>query len=125
MYSTCTLNPIENEKNIQDILEKYGDILELEDMVLPTADQGVTSFRDEEIIDPKIAKHCIRCWPHKQGTGGFFVAKFRKKDSLLLQNIKRPHDRNSEQYFSIGSDVQKQIKAFIEQHFGLVINTNK
>jgi len=125
IYSTCTLNPIENEKNIQDILEKYGDILELEELILPSADKWVTTFYDKEIIDPKIAEKCIRCRPHKQGTGWFFLAKFRKKESVLIQNMKRPHDRNSEQYFNIWSDVQKQVKNYLEQSFGLIIDAEK
>lgn|SRR3989338_2215131 len=32
VYSTCTLNPIENEKNIQNVLQKYPDILTLEQL---------------------------------------------------------------------------------------------
>lgn len=125
VYSTCTLNPIENEKNIQDILEKYGDILELEEIILPSADKWATTFYDKQIIDPAIADKCVRCRPHKQGTWWFFLAKFRKKESVLIQNMKRPHDRNSENYFSIGSDVQKQVKNYLEDMFGLTIDTDK
>jgi 16S rRNA (cytosine1407-C5)-methyltransferase len=125
VYSTCTLNPLENEQVIQHILEKYSDILELESIQLPSAERGVTIFRDQEIIDPTIAQECIRCRPHKQGTGWFFVAKLRKKDSILLQNIKRPYDRNSENYFTIGSDVQKQVRQYMEQNFWLTIDTDK
>lgn len=125
VYSTCTLNPIENEKNIQDILAKYGDILELEEIILPSADKWVTTFYDTQIIDPTIAEKCVRCRPHKQWTWWFFLAKFRKKESVLIQNMKRPHDRNSENYFSIGSDVQKQVKNYIETIFGCVVDTEK
>ena len=125
VYSTCTLNPIENEKNIQDILAKYGDILELEKMILPSADTWVTTWYDEQIVDPDIAEQCVRCRPHKQWTGWFFLAKFRKKESVLIQNMKRPHDRNSENYFSIGSDVQKQVKKYVEDTFGLTIDSEK
>lgn len=125
VYSTCTLNPIENEKNVQDILEKYGDILELESITLPTADTWVTTWYNKEIVDPAIAEQCVRCRPHKQGTGWFFLAKFRKKQSVLIQNMKRPHDRNSENYFSIGSDVQKQVKKYIEDTFGCIVDSEK
>jgi len=125
VYSTCTLNPIENEKNIQDILAKYGDILELEQITLPSADKWVTTRYDQAIIDPAIAERCVRCRPHKQGTGWFFLAKFRKKSSVLIQTMKRPHDRNSEQYFAIGSDVQKQVKNYLEDSFGLPIDSEK
>jgi hypothetical protein len=42
-----------------------------------------------------------------------------------LQNLKRPHDRNSEQYFAIGSDVQKQVKQYIENAFACSVDTDK
>jgi hypothetical protein len=39
--------------------------------------------------------------------------------------MKRPHDRNSENYFAIGSDVQKQVKKYIEDTFGCVVDSEK
>ena len=39
--------------------------------------------------------------------------------------MKRPHDRNSENYFSIGSDVQKQVKNYIENTFGCAVDAEK
>ncbi len=32
LYSTCTSNPLENEVNVQLLLDKYGDKLELQEI---------------------------------------------------------------------------------------------
>lgn len=57
IYSTCSLNLIENEWVLEAMSEKYGDAFEI-------------------IFQKKF-------WPHIDGTGGFFVAKIRKTKSLL------------------------------------------
>jgi 16S rRNA C967 or C1407 C5-methylase (RsmB/RsmF family) len=32
MYSTCTINTVENEENIIKLMEQYGDYLEIEEI---------------------------------------------------------------------------------------------
>lgn len=56
IYSTCTLNLIENEGVLESVREKYPDAF--------------------EILFQK------KWWPHIDGTGGFFVAKILKKHSI-------------------------------------------
>ena len=56
IYSTCSLNLLENEGVLQSMQDKYGE-----------------SF---EILFQK------KFWPHIDKTGGFFVAKIRKIQSL-------------------------------------------
>lgn len=125
VYSTCTLNPIENEQIIQNILEKYPDILELEELILPGAERGVMTFEDREIIDPAIAQSCVRCRPHKQHTGWFFVAKLRKKTSQFYKLPDRSIDTNSLQHFAIGSDVQNEVADYLSELFGITIDPEK
>jgi 16S rRNA C967 or C1407 C5-methylase (RsmB/RsmF family) len=62
IYSTCSLNLIENEWVLDAMYEKYGN-----------------SF---EVIFQK------KFWPHIDGTGGFFVAKIRKLQSLWVKNTR-------------------------------------
>jgi 16S rRNA C967 or C1407 C5-methylase (RsmB/RsmF family) len=56
IYSTCSLNLLEDEWVVDAMYEKYGD-----------------SF---EILFQK------KFWPHIDGTGGFFITKIRKTKSL-------------------------------------------
>ena len=56
IYSTCSLNLIENEWVLDAMYEKYGNAFEI-------------------VFQKKF-------WPHIDGTGGFFVAKIRKLKSL-------------------------------------------
>lgn len=66
VYSTCSLEPEENEETVKWFLEKYED-MELLDTGLTEGDEGIDL--------PKTR----RFWPHKTGTQGFFIAKMKKK----------------------------------------------
>jgi len=62
VYSTCSLDPLENEDNVQWALDNLP--VELEDTGL-------------KIGDAALGK-CRRFWPHKTNTEGFFIAKFKR-----------------------------------------------
>ncbi len=76
VYSTCSLEPEEDELIIDWFLNKFEDI-ELLDMKLPLGDEGITAWEGKE-LSPELAK-TRRFWPHKTQTEGFFIAKLRKK----------------------------------------------
>jgi len=76
VYSTCSLEPEEDELVINWLLEKYAD-LELVELTLSVGDPGITEW-DHQTLNPSLAK-TRRFWPHKTSTEGFFVAKLRKK----------------------------------------------
>ncbi|MDP1693943.1 MAG: RsmB/NOP family class I SAM-dependent RNA methyltransferase [Candidatus Woesearchaeota archaeon] len=61
VYSTCSLEPEENEAVVQYLLDKVGGKLETIDLPIK-ADQTTG----------------LRIWPQYQDTEGFFVAKIRK-----------------------------------------------
>ncbi|MBS3144091.1 RsmB/NOP family class I SAM-dependent RNA methyltransferase [Candidatus Woesearchaeota archaeon] len=61
VYSTCSLEPEENEEVVQYLLDKVGGKLETIDLPIK-ADQTTG----------------LRIWPQYQDTEGFFVAKIRK-----------------------------------------------
>lgn len=75
VYSTCTLEPEENELNIDWLLKKYPG-LELERVDVEVGDPGLVEVFGKK-LDLSISK-CRRLWPHKTGTQGFFIAKIRK-----------------------------------------------
>ena len=61
VYSTCSLEPEENEEVVQYLLEEVGGMLENIDLPIK-ADH----------------KNGIKIWPQYQDTEGFFVAKIKK-----------------------------------------------
>lgn len=76
VYSTCSLEPEEDELVIDWFLEKYADV-ELLNVTLPLGDEGVTEWEGKP-LNP-VLKHARRFWPHRTQTEGFFVAKLRKR----------------------------------------------
>jgi NOL1/NOP2/sun family putative RNA methylase len=75
VYSTCSLEPEENEENVDWLLEKYPEI-KLEKIDLPIGDPGITQPFGKRLKEE--IKLCKRFWPHKTGMQGFFIAKIRK-----------------------------------------------
>jgi NOL1/NOP2/sun family putative RNA methylase len=73
VYSTCSLEPEENELNMHWLLENEKVSLE---PVISHGDPGLTTVFGQR-LHPSIA-NCRRFWPHKTGTEGFFIAKVRK-----------------------------------------------
>lgn len=76
VYSTCSLEPEENELNIDEFLKQHSD-MDLTETGLLIGDPGVTKIFEKQ-LNPNISK-AIRLWPHKTNTQGFFIAKMVKK----------------------------------------------
>lgn len=73
VYATCSLEPEENEFNIQWLLENHQvKLIELGKAGSP----AVTDIGDIK-LDSQIS-YCRRFWPDKTGTQGFFVAQVMK-----------------------------------------------
>ena len=76
VYSTCSLEPEENEGVIDWLLKKYPDA-KLQDISLPIKHgPAILAFEGQE-YDPSIKK-CLRLWPQDNDPEGFFVAKVTK-----------------------------------------------
>lgn len=73
VYSTCSLEPEEDELNMQWLLDNNKVKLE---KINSIGDPGITNVFGRK-LNPQIA-NCRRLWPHKTGTDGFFIAKVRK-----------------------------------------------
>lgn len=74
IYSTCSLEPEENENNIQWLLDNYP--IELESFTGPGLPGLTEAF--EYKFSKKLLK-TMRLWPDINHTQGFFIAKVMKK----------------------------------------------
>lgn len=76
VYSTCTLEPDENEANVSQFLDRHDDAA-LEEIDLPIARSPAVRAFAGRTFRPEVEK-CLRIWPQDNDTEGFFVATFRK-----------------------------------------------
>jgi tRNA (cytosine49-C5)-methyltransferase len=77
VYSTCSVEPEEDEGVVSYLLNKYNNA-EVVKVKLPglKTSPAVMSFGKEE-YNPQV-KHSLRLWPQDNDTEGFFVTKIRK-----------------------------------------------
>ena len=76
VYSTCSLEPEENESVVNHLLNKYNNAkIEKIDIKIKRS-PAVLEF-ENEIYNDNI-KNCLRIWPQDNDTEGFFVAKIKK-----------------------------------------------
>ncbi len=68
LYSTCTLNPDENEKNAERFLGEHEDYIPVP-LTLP---EGIERGKDER-------ENMLTLFPHINGTDGFFISLFQRK----------------------------------------------
>jgi len=76
VYSTCSLEPEEDEGVIDSLLKKHDDA-KLQKISLDIkSSQPVVEF-EKNVYSPEVKK-CLRLWPQDNDTEGFFVAKIMK-----------------------------------------------
>lgn len=75
VYSTCSLEPEENEMVIDWFIKKYPD-MKIVSTDLEVGDDGFTKVFTSE-LDSSLSL-TKRIWPHKTGMQGFFIAKLVK-----------------------------------------------
>ncbi|RME31769.1 RsmB/NOP family class I SAM-dependent RNA methyltransferase [Candidatus Woesearchaeota archaeon] len=76
VYSTCTLEPEENEGVVSWLLTREPGA-SLEPISLAIKRQPAVSSWRGEVYDPRV-KDCLRILPQDNDTEGFFVARIRK-----------------------------------------------
>ena len=77
VYSTCSLEPEENEAIIDFLLNKYENA-KLEEIKLPNIKRSEPILNFENNKYNQEVKKCLRIWPQDNDTEGFFVAKIKK-----------------------------------------------
>lgn len=79
VYSTCSLAPEEDEGVVDWLIRSYGDALRLLPACLPglKGDPGLSAW-EGRAFHPEVAK-CLRLWPQRTGTGGFFAMALEKR----------------------------------------------
>ena len=75
VYSTCSLEPEENEEVIDFLIKNRGVKVEKIDIDIK---RGKPIEMFEEKIYDKQVRNCLRIWPQDNDTEGFFVAKVSK-----------------------------------------------
>ena len=76
VYSTCSLEPEENEGVVDFLINKYENA-KLEEINLKLKrSPAILEFENKKYS--KEINKCLRIWPQDNDTEGFFVAKIRK-----------------------------------------------
>ena len=76
VYSTCSLEPEEDEEVVDFLIKKYENA-RLEEIKLDIKRSPVIiEFEDKTYSDE--VKKCLRIWPQDNDTEGFFVTKIKK-----------------------------------------------
>jgi len=85
VYSTCSLEPEENEAVVDWLLKRHRKT-EMEEIRLTGLRRGnaVAEFGGDS-YSPEVGK-CLRLWPQDNDTEGFFVAKIRKLEKRRKAN---------------------------------------
>src|SRR3989338_8784261 len=76
VYSTCSLEPEENEEVVDFLINKYENA-KLEEIKLNLMRSAPVLEFDKKKYNEKV-KNCLRIWPQDKDTEGFFIAKIRK-----------------------------------------------
>jgi NOL1/NOP2/sun family putative RNA methylase len=77
VYSTCSLEPEEDEEVVSWLLDKYPDAL-LQEIKLTGLKTSPTVKEFEGKHYHKDISKCLRIWPQDNDSEGFFVAKIKK-----------------------------------------------
>lgn len=124
VYSTCTLNPYENEMNVKRILEFYKENLVLENINISNKSHWITNIDWESFLNEEDAKKVARFRPHIQKTWWFFIAKFKKTKSLWEKFLPKNNTLVPKNQFKIdcSKNIQNKIKDFLLSNYWIQIN---
>ncbi|BAN89866.1 RsmB/NOP family class I SAM-dependent RNA methyltransferase [Aeropyrum camini] len=76
LYAACSTSPEEGELVISRLLRLRSDV-EVETLEAPIGSPGVETYLGME-MEGEVRK-CLRLWPHRHGTEGFFICRLKRK----------------------------------------------
>lgn len=108
VYSTCTLSPLEDECVVDNVLKRFGTMVDVVDVSarLPIPAPGITRF-DGHALDPRTAR-TVRLWPNRYETAGFFAALLVKRGSIPTEAqppASRPFEKSG---YRLPNDAEKR-----------------
>lgn len=129
VYATCTINPRENEMVVQHALTTFSQSISLENITINGKSDWIAQREGRAILSPEDATKVARFRPHIQWTGGFFIAKFRKKNipSEIAQSTDRTEKKmklHSSQ-LDMSDTLQTTIAQLLKDDYGIFIDTTK
>ncbi len=121
IYSTCTINPYENEYIINKALDFFKDDISIE--LVKT--QNTAEWLERNDLDFE-SKKCARLRPHIQKTGWFFICKIRKVKATA-QSYTQPHKLSPKNQFSLNKSkkLQSQASEWIKKNFGFELDPKR
>lgn len=118
IYSTCTLNPIENEWVIANIMQEFSWKIELENVDVEWKSTGIDNRRGERIMESNQASKLARFRPHRNHIGWFFIAKFKK-----IEKTDTSHQIEwITSQFNSSSTLQSEVRQHLQEEFGIEKN---
>lgn len=112
VYSTCTLNDVEDDGVVDRLLEKFPEA-KIEEAVNVLGDDGVP----EQIARSDGSKlKGVRFWPHKTGTKGFFCIAITKTEPLG-EKIRMEEDAPAEKFKAMNEKQLQRFRAFVKNNF--------
>lgn len=120
IYSTCTINPLENECNVSRFLDQYPD-MELMPIQISTLSTGLKS-NTHYTIRSDVSQYTARAWPHIQHTGGFFIAKMKKKvwlSTWFQISHQNPPIYHTNKFTLIGNKLLQSLWKWLAENFGI------
>lgn len=125
IYSTCTLNPFENEKTISKVIEFFGWDIEIENVDLNNKSYWLESHNWEEFLTKENAQKLARFWPHKQKTWWFFICKLRKLASSKSKEKENKLAPKNPFKLENSSSFQKKIITHIYENYWIQLDKSE
>ncbi|RKF20477.1 16S rRNA (cytosine(1407)-C(5))-methyltransferase RsmF [Alginatibacterium sediminis] len=113
VYSTCTLNPIENQQVVQSLLNDYPH--QLEAIELTELFEGAHQCRSDN--------GSLLVMPQVFDSEGFYIAALRKSPNAPLQTPKQRKARDSG-FKPVSSKQAETIRNYFENQFGYHFNAS-